>query len=101
MGENRIGLLSKSLVSIWLPEILNLASWAFQDLATLCSVKPCPHGTIKPVSPVFRMGSMRPHYTQFHPNGFHLVSPETFRMVGFKRLRFIEHICGFIADVRY
>ena len=54
-------------------------------------LKPCPHCTIKPVSPVSGTGSTRPHYTRFHPNGFHLDSPETFRRVGFKRLRFIEH----------
>ena len=65
------------------------------------SVEPYSHCIIKPVSPVSVMGSMCPHNTRFHPNRFHLVSPETCRRVGFKRLRFIEHTCGFIADVRY
>ena len=61
----------------------------------LNSFKPCPHCAIKLVSPVSGTGSMHPHYTQFHltrSTQFHtLVPPETFRRVGFKRLRFIEH----------
>ena len=65
------------------------------------TTKPCPHCTIKPVSPVSGTGSTHPHYIRFYPNGFHLVSPEIFRRVGFKQLRFIKHTYGFIADVRY
>ena len=42
-------------------------------------------------------GFLCPHYIQFYQR----VSPETFRRVGFKRLGFIEHTCGFIADVCY
>ena len=34
-------------------------------------------------------GFMSPHYTWFHPNRFHSVSPETFRRVGFKWFRYI------------
>ena len=56
---------------------------------------------IKPVSPVSGTGSTRPHYTRFHPTLFYQVPPETFGKVGFKLLRFIEHTCGFIANVSY
>ena len=61
---------------------------------------PCPHCTINIFHPS-GTSSMNPHYTQFHPNRFHSVPPEIFRRVGFKLLRFIEHTCGFIADVPY
>ena len=61
--------------------------------STIPKLRPCPHCTLKLFSLVSGMGSMPPHYTQFHPNGFHLVSPETFRRVGFKKLRFVEHTC--------
>ena len=36
-------------------------------------------------------------YTRFHPNGFQMKSES----IGFKRLRFNEHTCGFTADVCY
>ena len=47
------------------------------------------------------MGSKYPHCSQSHPNGFHPVSPETFKRVGFKQLKFTERTCGFIADLHY
>ena len=78
-------------------------SWNGQDNGNSCHtlLKPCPYCTIKPVSPVPGTGSTSPHYARFYLTQFHLVPPETFRGEGFKQLRFIEHTCGFIADVRY
>ena len=34
------------------------------------------------------------HVSTLHPVSSHAVPPETFRRVGFKQLRFIEHTCG-------
>ena len=39
-------------------------------IVNMC-LDPLPHCTIKPVSSMSRTGSMRPHYTRFHPNRFH------------------------------
>ena len=52
------------------------------------------------------MGNTFPHYTQFHPkkfhlvsDGFHLVTDETIKRLGLKHFKFIKHIFGFIDDV--
>ena len=45
-------------------------------VCVLQALMPCPHCTLKLVSSVSGMGSMCPHYIQFHPKGFHPVSSQ-------------------------